>query len=129
MPNMTVQVSRNKEEAITSLLDRSYLWFAPSFTLALVTGFMVQPSVWATVIACSLALVFGGCALYLLRHYNFWYSWLWWLPLLPAFFVIKEPMRTGELSIALVAHAVALGSSLMFGAFWYFRKSLRRWAC
>ena len=113
---------------MVSLLDKSYLWFALSIFVAFVSGLSVQPDLWVTVCAISLALICAGCALYLLRHYNIWYSWLWWLPLLPAFSLVVEPMRTGALSIPAVIHGLTLGSSLMFGAFWYFRKGLRKWA-
>lgn len=113
---------------MASLLDRSYWWFTLSFVLALPTGLVVQPNVWITVGAVGLALACGLSAVYLLRQYNFWYSWLWWLPLLPAFFAVVEPMRTGAISVVAIAHGLTLGSSLMFGAFWYFRKALRLWA-
>ena len=124
----TVQSNGNKERAIAALLGKSRRWFALSLFFAVVSGLTVQPSLWVTASALLLALVCGGCALYLLRHYNFWYSSLWWLPLLPAFSLVVEPMRTGELSIPAVLHALALGSTFMFAAFWYFRNGLRKWA-
>ena len=124
----TVQMNGNKERAIAALLDRSFLWFALSLIFAVATGLIVQPDLWVTVAALFLALLCGACALYLLRHYNFWYSWLWWLPLLSAFSVVVEPMRTGEHSVAAAFHGAALSSALMFGTFWCFRKALRKWA-
>ena len=112
---------------MTSLLDKSYLWFTLSFVFALSSGLLVQPNILITASAIGLAIICALCALYLLRHYNFWYSWLWWLPLLPAFFIVVEPVRTGAISIPAVLHGLTLGSSLMFGTFWYFRKTLRAW--
>ena len=122
-----MQVSPHKERAMTSLLDKSAFSFAVSLVLALASGALVQPNLSVTVGAVLLALVCASCALYLLRHYNFWYSWLWWLPVLPAFFIVVEPMRTGVISIAAVVHGLTLASTLMFGVFWYFRDGLRKW--
>ena len=124
----TLGASVNKEKAMSSLLDRSYLWLTLSLVFALPSGLLTQPNLRITAGAIGLAIICALCALYLLRHYNFWYSWLWWLPLLSAFFLVVDPMRTGALSIPVVIHGLTLGSSLMFGAFWHFRKALRKWA-
>jgi hypothetical protein len=124
----TAQSNGHKEQAMAALLDRSYMWFAVSVCIAFFSGVSVQPNAWVTVGAISLAVICAVSALYLLRYYNYWYSWLWWLPVLPAFSLVVEPMRNGALSVLVVPHGLALGSSLMFGAFWYFRKGLRKWA-
>ena len=113
---------------MSSLLDRSYWWLTLSLVFALPSGLLTQPNLRITAAAIGLAIICAFCALYLLRHYNFWYSWLWWLPLLPALSLVVEPMRNGTLSIPAVIHGLTLGSSLMFGVFWYFRKALRKWA-
>jgi membrane associated rhomboid family serine protease len=113
---------RPREVNVTWFIGRGPGWLVVSLFLVFGVGVFVYLFKFPT--AKELALMYGAafllalfaviCAFVAIRYFHPWYSWLWFVPPIVPLFLLIEPIRTGEISIAHFMHVIGLAGVFVY---------------